>query len=362
LTKHSNVANQLKTELMSGSYEIGDKLQGENDLSERFGVSRQTIRQALGTLEREGLLERRHGSGTYVKAVRMPKAVDAKTICVMTTYIDDYIFPSIISGIDKVLSAAGYEISLKLTRNKSATERANLLSIKNSNICGLIVEGSKTALPNLNIDLYRELGPIPILFINSYYRQMNPDRLNYIVVDDKSGASKAVRHLVENGHRKINGIFKIDDMQGHERFHGFMSAVYKENLICDESNVLWYSTEDCAQMFSAQNAQELSDKLGDCTAVVCYNDEIAVSLIRSLRTLGKEVPGDISIVSFDNSTLAAMSHPGLTTIAHPGAELGKEAARSILKLISEPSNQIQYTFDAELIIRDSVKNILSSSS
>ncbi len=102
------------------------------------------------------------------------------------------------------------------------------------------------------------------------------------------------------------------------------------------------------------------DKLGDCTAVVCYNDEIAVSLMQSLRTLGKKIPDDISIISFDDSTLAAMSHPGLTTIAHPGIRLGKEAAHAILKLIENPSARIQYTFDTELVIRDSVKNILKA--
>ncbi len=357
MTKHLNVTNELKDELMSGSYKVGDKLQGENLLSERFSVSRQTIRQALATLERDGFLERVHGSGTYVKTTSMPNTIPAKTVCVMTTYLDDYIFPFIISGIEKILTAAGYEMNLKLTRNKVATERSNLLSLKSSNICGLIVEGTKTALPNPNLSLYKALDNIPILFINSYYSELDNGQLNYVIVNDKSGACKAVKHLIDNGHKKINGIFKIDDMQGHERFKGFMSALYDEGLNFDESKVIWYSTENMNEIFSAENASALLDKLGDCTGVFCYNDEVSVLLVRALQAMGKNVPQDMSIVSFDNSSLSQITQISLTSVAHPGTELGKEAARSILKIIENPSVNIQYSFDAELICRNSVKNL-----
>lgn len=357
MKKHLNVTNELKEELGKGIYNIGDKLQGENILSERFGVSRQTIRQALGNLEREGFLERVHGSGTYVKATSIARTSNNRTICVMTTYLDDYIFPFIISGIEKVLTKAGYEINLKLTRNKVTNERMNLLSLKNSNVCGLIVEGTKTALPNPNAPLYKELKNIPILFINSYYRDINPQQLNYVVVDDKGGAYKAVKHLVDNGHEKINGIFKIDDMQGHERFSGFMSAIYNAGLSFDESNILWYSTENIQEVFSKENAPALIEKLGDCTGVFCYNDEVAVLFIRALQAMGKSVPEDISIVSFDNSSLSQMTQTGLTSVVHPGTMLGKEAALSVLKMIENPSLHIQKTFNAELIYRNSVKNL-----
>lgn len=358
MKKHINVTNELRDELTGGVYKTGDKFQSENVLSERFGVSRQTIRQSLGTLEREGYLERIHGSGTYVKTTGFHSIAQSKTVCVMTTYLDDYIFPFIISGIEKVLTGAGYEMSLKLTRNKVATERSNLVSIKNSNVCGLIVEGTKTALPNPNLELYRELGSIPILFINSYYHELDQEKLNYVVVDDKSGAYKAVQHLVGNGHRSINGIFKIDDMQGHERFRGFMSSIYDRGLSFDESRVIWYSTENMQEIFSAENAHALLDRLGDCTGVVCYNDEVAVLLIRALQAAGKNVPDDISIVSFDNSSLAQMTQKGITSVAHPGKELGKEAARSILKMIEDPSLHVKYTFDADLVLRNSVRNIM----
>lgn len=357
MKKHLNITNQLKEELTGGVYQIGDKLSGENDLSERFGVSRQTIRQALGTLEREGFLERIHGSGTYVKATSLPTTSAAKTVCVMTTYLDDYIFPFIVSGIEKILTAAGYEINLKLTRNKVANERANLLSLKSSNVCGLIVEGTKTALPNPNAQLYKELNSIPIVFINSFYRELNHNHLNYVVVDDKGGAYRAVKHLIGNGHVRISGIFKMDDMQGHERFSGFMSAIYETGLAFDESRIVWYSTETMQEIFSPENAQALLDRLGDCTGVLCYNDEAAVLLIRALQTVGKSVPEDISIVSFDNSSLSQMTQTGLTSVIHPGIELGKEAARSILKLIENPKQNTQYTFKADLVYRDSVKKL-----
>ena len=177
----------------------------------------------------------------------------------MTTYLDDYIFPGIISGIEKVLSLNGYNTTLRLTRNKVNTEREQLLSLLKSDIDGLIVEGTKSALPNPNLDIYNQFEQrgIPVVFINSHYAQLN---CNYIVVDDELGGELATRHLIENGHQNITGIFKYDDMQGNLRYKGFLTEMYKHNLSVDESAIIWYSTENMEQQFCLENLPQLLKK------------------------------------------------------------------------------------------------------
>ena len=99
--KYSILARAIREQIAAGTYKMGDRLPSENELSEEFSFSRQTVRQALGILEREGYLVRRRGSGTYV-AKESPGLKKSRTIGVITTYITDYIFPVITKPLSPI--------------------------------------------------------------------------------------------------------------------------------------------------------------------------------------------------------------------------------------------------------------------
>lgn len=351
--KHIALYNWIKDRIQDGTFEIGEKLTSENTLCDQFGISRQTVRHAIGALEQEGLVERQRGSGTYVKSLGLK--TKNMEIGVITTYLDDYIFPSIINGIEGVLTQNGYTISLGLTRNKVENERNLLQSFLGKEVDGLIVEGTKSALPNPNLGLYKELynKGIPVIFINGYYLELSPD---YVVVDDVLGGKLAADYLISCGHKNITGIFKYDDIQGHKRYQGFLESVYSSKINISEDQLIWFSTED-NKFLDSENSKEILKKLEQVTGVVCYNDEVAVKLIKLLENQSIHVPNDISIVSFDDSHLATISNVGLTTIAHPGKTLGEIAAENLLNIIRGNKDNGTKIIKPELIIRESVKNI-----
>lgn len=352
--KHMALYEWIKERIENGTFEIGEKLISENTICEKFGISRQTVRHAIGALEQEGLVERQRGSGTYIKAKDFHLKSVTMTIGVITTYLDDYIFPSIINGIEGILTQNNYSVSLGLTRNKIENERRLLESFLEKEIDGLIVEGTKSALPNPNLGIYQKFYKkgVPVIFINGYYGELDP---NYVVVDDVIGGKMATDYLIHCGHKKITGIFKYDDMQGHKRYQGFQESLYNAKVNICEENLMWFATED-NQFLDIENSEEVLKKLQGITGVVCYNDEIAVKLIKLLEHNSIQVPEDISIVSFDDSNLATMSNTGLTTIAHPGKALGKFAAKELLKIINEEEIS-KNTLEPELVIRESVKII-----
>lgn len=353
LPKYLAIVEWIKENIQSNNFKYGEKLISENQLCEKFAVSRQTARQALTTLEQEGLVTRRQGSGTYINHLNATNKSVSNNIGFVTTYLDDHVFPYIISGAEKVLSSAGYNMTLRLTRNKVHNERTQLLSLLDSNIDGLIVEGTKTALPNPNIDVYQKFydRSIPVIFINGYYQTMT---CNYIVNDDVLGARLATRHLIQNGHTKIFGIFKHDDQQGNNRYKGFIDEMYDQDFKVDDHSILWYSTESKEELFSSNQLPILTEKLKKCTAVVCYNDQVAMRLIQLFNQTDIHIPKDLSIVSFDNTNVAKMSTVPLTSITHPSKEIGKLAAQSILTMIKNPYHLVHHTFTPELIIRESV--------
>ena len=358
LPKYLAIAEWMRQNIYSNNFKYGEKLISENQLCEKFSISRQTARQAISTLEQEGLVTRRRGSGTYINQVGATNKNASHNIGVITTYLDDHVFPYIISGAEKVLSKKNYNMTLRLTRNKVHNERTQLLSLLESDIDGLIVEGTKTSLPNPNMDVYQRFYDlnIPVIFINAYYQAMP---CNYIVNDDVLGARLATRHLIENGHSDIFGIFKHDDQQGNNRYKGFIDEMYDQGFTIDDRKILWYSTESQEEIFSSSQLPTLAEKLRKCTSVICYNDQIAMRLIQLFNHTDIDIPSDLSIVSFDNTSVAEISAVPLTSITHPSKEVGKLAAQSILTMIENPHHRVNYTFTPELIIRDSVHSLNS---
>ena len=353
--KYQEIAEWLCHNIYTGVFKPGSKLVSETNLCEKFDISRQTARSAIAILEKDDLVIRKRGSGTYVKD--FISSAGCKKVGLMFTYADDYIFPPIISGIEEVLSERGHRMSLCLTHNKVDHERANLLDLLSDNIDGLIVEPAKSALPNPNSDLYNEFTKrgIPCIFLNAYHTNL---KCNYIVNNDAEGGKLAVKHLIEKGHTKIAGIFKHDDIQGHFRYSGFAKELYSKNLSVSDQNIIWYSTETLPGLFSPENFKWISERLEGASAVVCYNDQIAVLLIEACSRAGIHVPDDLSVVSFDDSNLSRITSVPLTSITHPSSEMGRLAAKSILRIIADKESSVQHIFKPSLVIRNSVQTRL----
>ena len=152
--KYLQLYSYITEAIGRGSYSAGDKLPTELDLASQYGVSRQTVRQALEKLERDGLISKIQGSGSYISDAAVAKKKTMR-IAVITTYISTYIFPHILRGIEEVATRNRYSIQLMATNNSIAKERDILHELSLNFVDGIIVEGTKTALPNPNLSFYR---------------------------------------------------------------------------------------------------------------------------------------------------------------------------------------------------------------
>ncbi len=329
--KYQQLAQLLRGEIEAGKFRDGDVLGTEDALSAKYAVSRQTVRQAIAVLAQLGLVVTRQGSGTYV-SLKQPGRAATRTIAVVASYITDYIFPSIVRGVENVLSARKFAMTLAATYNCVERERALLSHYLKNPVDGLIVEGTKTALPNPNVDLYAALAArgVPVVFINGCYPEL-PDAVS-VTTDDRGGGRAATEYLLARGHKKIAGVFKVDDRQGHERYAGYLAALLAAGLGVRDEQVAWFTTENKARQFT--EGTDALRALSECTALVAYNDEIAARAVEALREKRVRVPEDLSIVSFDNSSFAGLCYPPLTSLAHPRDALGALAAEKLLDLIA----------------------------
>ena len=358
VSKYQQVIEWVKNRIATGELSGGDKLESENELSSLFGISRQTIRHALELLVQEGILERVQGSGTYVKDVKASEEESqelSKTVTIISTYVDGYIFPKILQSMVRMLEDAGYGVQIMFTNNHLETERkllVKLLEEKSRN--PLIVEPVMSGIPNPNTKYYRRLKSrgIPILFFHSYYPELD---IPHISMNDEMAGRTATEYLIENGHTKIAGIFKADDGQGHRRYKGYLKALLHAGIEIKEDRICWIDTRDM-KSFSAVFPKVL-ERLKNCTAWVCYNDEVAHELTSMALAENVNIPEAFSLTSIDNSELARLNAVPLTSVTHPMEALGYKVAESMLRLIENPDATVSNEFPVSIEPRASVKRI-----
>lgn len=355
--KYFTLMEELKEEILSGRIQPGEKLPSENQFTVQYSLSRHTVRKALSLLEQEGYIEACHGKGTFCSE-KMRHMKKSRNIAVVTTYISDYIFPRLIQGIDNVLSEQGYSIILKNTGNSRQKEAKCLEELLQKDIDGLIIEPSKSQLSCRHPGLYENLEKyqIPYIFIQGIYTEMKDKP--HILMDDARGGYLVTKYLLEQGHRRITGFFKADDIQGIQRHKGYVRALQEAGIPYDPDLVVWFHTEDRRSKPSMMVKEMV--KTGSLPhGIVCYNDQIAVQVIESLEDCGLQVPKDISVTGYDNS-LYAQRGTGITTIAHPQERLGEMAAELILEKIngvSEEDSKVERLIQPELIVRGSCRRL-----
>ncbi|WP_163580266.1 GntR family transcriptional regulator [Gracilibacillus saliphilus] len=363
--KYKQIKQSIKSKILEGLILPHEKISSESELMRQFDVSRHTVRVAIGELVNDGWLYREQGAGTFCadrsqREKSSSTILPNKNIAIVTTYISDYIFPSIIRGAEAYLSEQGYHVSIFNTNNKYEQEQKILIKLLTGNYDGVIIEPthSASATPNLKYYLNLERANIPYVMINAIYEELEPV---YFMVDDVIGGYLQARHLMDLGHQKIACMYKTDDAQGQKRLKGFIKAHRELNIPLDTRNIVTYNSED--QLTKPKKELQRLFKLKEekPTAIVCYNDQLVLQLMDEVRQAGIKIPEQLSLIGFDDSLLVEISEVKLTSVKHPKNQLGLDAAQAIIQMIKEKEvNQtydpVSKLYEPELVVRQSTTN------
>jgi LacI family repressor for deo operon, udp, cdd, tsx, nupC, and nupG len=185
-------------------------------------------------------------------------------------------------------------------------------------------------------------------------------KLPSVRCDNAVGAELAVRHLHQQGHRRIGHILgPHDNVLTHERLRGTEAALEALGLLLRPD---WIFEGDFSLAAGARAARTWLDLAERPTAVTCSNDEMACGFIAELHRNGLAVPADVSVVGFDDIDIAAQFIPALTTVHQPRIEIGETAAAALIGLIRNGKVGQELAtgatvLDVELIVRSSTRAI-----
>ena len=175
--------------------------------------------------------------------------------------------------------------------------------------------------------------------------------------EDRKGIYKAVNYLLSLGHKKIGFVNGPEHLKiCQDRLAGYREALRDNNIPYLEENVVYSHVRPDAFTMDAgyQVGRELLERIPDLTAICCVSDTMAIGVIKAVRHKGKSVPEDVSIVGFDDTYVARLADPSLTTLHQPLLEMGKASVSVAHNILNKkPIEYLHLGFDVELIIRES---------
>ncbi|MGW6666350.1 LacI family DNA-binding transcriptional regulator [Peribacillus sp. NPDC055009] len=280
---------------------------------------------------------------------RQLRRMETKTILVVVPDITNTFFSKVLRGIESVAMESGYQVLLGDALNNVDRESGylNILQQKKADgmilltarIDGQVVEDIAKQFPVVLACEYTEGFEIPT-----------------VSIDNISSARKATEHLINLAHKRIGFLSgPFNSVLGRDRLKGYNQAMAQHSLPI-------LSTMVQEGDFSYESGFNLTLKLlaneVPPTAIFAANDEMAIGAIKAIKSKGLSVPGDISVVGFDDIKFASIFEPSLTTVAQPSFDIGRIAMELLIKIISKVNlEKSQYILDDKLVVRESCKRL-----
>nr|WP_239586747.1 LacI family DNA-binding transcriptional regulator [Shouchella xiaoxiensis] len=263
----------------------------------------------------------------------------------------DHFMFDILNGLNHKASNAGYDLVLFSTDSAKQRVKSYTQLCRERRVDGVILQGIRLDDPYLQEIIESD---IPCVVIDIPVRS---SKVGHVTTDNRQGAKKAVDYLLQHGHKQI--AFMNGHGQAHvsqERLLGYQDALQEAALTVTQA--LIYNGE-----FSEYKAEVEALKLfkakPEATAVFCASDLMALGVMKAAKRMRLRVPEDVSIIGFDNITLAEYVNPGLTTISQEPFQMGIEACAILLSLLTGEETSKQSILPTTLIERESVAFVRS---
>ncbi len=333
------------------------------DVARKAGVSIGTVSRAFNNYSdisektREQILSIAEDLG--YKANGMKKNSESSKNFRVAVLIEDYDTNAVLNpmvfetmmAFKNVASRQGYEVIILSTTTDIQKDKKLMELFQEKKLDGAFIMGIK-----LSDEYFKELSSISYPCVLFDVRVKNPN-ITCIGVDNIQGAFMAVEHLIKHGHKKIafiNG--HKNAFVSYERLSGYYLALSSYNIEIDQ-NLIVHS--DFTSNGGKKAIEELLSSGKEFSAVFCASDLMAIGAIEAFDSLGISVPDDISIVGFDDITIAQYVNPKLTTIKQDREKIGASAANALINLINEQTLDRGLVMP-ELIERESTKELVEN--
>jgi DNA-binding LacI/PurR family transcriptional regulator len=324
-----------------------------SDIAAQAGVSEATVSRVLNgkpgvsQTTRQAVLTALDLMG-YERPQRLRQRSNG-LIGLVTPELDNPIFPAFAQAVEKALTQHGFTPVLCTQLPGGAPEDEFTELLLDRGVSGIVFVSGLHADTTARMDRYTRLTDrgLPIVLVDGYCERIEAP---FISPDDRLSSRLAVQHLVDLGHERIGLAV------GPRRFVPVIRKI--EGYLQTMTRLLGTAQEELIShsLFTVEGGQAAAGLLLDrgCTGIVCASDLMALGAIRACRARGLTVPGDVSVVGFDDSPLIAFTDPPLTTVRKPIGAMAAAAVETLLEEINgAPARHVELVFQPELVVRGS---------
>ena len=272
------------------------------------------------------------------------------TIGFMAHELNSNFITSVLAGVEKVTSEAGYDLIITHSSESYLKEAANANNLFHKRVDGLI---ASLSFDTTNLDHFKPFTDkgVPVIFFDRVEQDGNS---SVVIIDNYKCGYIATQHLIEQGCKRIAHITSnIQRNVYAQRYKGYREALYDNGIPFDKSLLLIKDLSEQAGIESAMQVMKMKP-LPD--GLFITNDFVAAVCMKTLKENDLIIPDDIAIVGFNNDAIAKLIEPTLSTINYPGKDMGEIVARNLinhLKGISDIHQTNTIIVQSDLIIRES---------
>jgi len=276
------------------------------------------------------------------------------TIGLLIPDISNPFYSELSRGVEDACNDFGFNTVICNTDYSTQKEAAYINLLRQKSVDGFVITTAHYNDKNV-IKLIK--NKIPVVLLDRNIEKSAEYDIDLVLSDNVGGGYIATNHLIQLGHKKIACFLGPSEIEVNvEREKGYMKAMKEAKLKIFPSLVVY---GDFKLEFGYKKTLELLKQQIIPTAFFAANDLIALGIIRALKSVGFSVPSDISVVGYDNTILAEITDPPLTTVNQFIREMGYHATELLIKkLKGECSTSKKIIFDTELVIRKSTSECI----
>lgn len=292
-------------------------------LNNRPDVSEESRQRVLDVIE----------SNNYIPNNSARDLVKTKSdaIGLVVRGVSNPFYTDIIRAAECCITARGYTMVMQqISSDEDELKRAAIME-REKRLRGVMLLGGRFDYTSADLALLNI--PFVCCSFSNQYGTLRPEDYSSVAIADKETAYQAVRHLIDNGHRRIATLVTCQDdcSISQLRYEGYLQALTEAGIEPDDSLVIRTGSFNIQGAYRAM--QQALAQGSSFTAVFAISDNMAIGAMRALREAGRSVPEDCSVIAIDGIEVSDYIDPPLTTLCQPMEEMGRHSVRILLDMV-----------------------------
>ncbi|MCX6194453.1 MAG: LacI family DNA-binding transcriptional regulator [Cytophagales bacterium] len=273
-----------------------------------------------------------------------------KTLGLIVPDLGYYFFSTVVKAVEDAAIAAGYSLLIAQTQESFERELTNIQNLSRSQVEGIIISLSRETVNFDHLTRLQRRG-IPLVFFDRDSDEIDASK---VMVDNEQSAYEAVKHLIENGCKRIAFLAgPINVSVSNQRRLGYLRALEEAGIQAD-ANLIIHS--DYFQDSAISKTHQLMKEVNRPDGILVVSDRLAIGVLIALRELNISVPDEVKMVSFNNEPICSLISPTISSISQPLEEIGRLSVELLLEQIEHktdnPVPRVE-VLKTKLIVRES---------